>query len=88
MSALEQSFVDLCAKHDAHCVAVGIDLYQGPPNARWQVCIQWGEDGCAIGNCGTLSEALTSAVSQMRIKRGLHTPEGPTLADEPLPVEG
>lgn len=84
MSALEQSFADLCAKHDVHYVDVGINLKQRPA-ARFRASVQWdGDDGCASSNGATISEALTGAISAMLVKRGLRTD---ALADDPLPVE-
>lgn len=80
-TALEQSFADVCAKHDVHYVDVSINLHQSEA-ARFHACLQWGDSGCAQANGSTISEALTEAVGTMLVRRGLRTD---ALADEALP---
>ncbi len=85
MTSLEQSFADLCVKHDVHYISASINTHQ-PETARFLVCIQWkGEGSCAMQNGRTLSEALTRALAEVAAMR---TPEPAShFADEPLTVE-
>lgn len=84
-TALEQSFADLCAKHDVHYIAVSISTEQRKVD-RFLVSIQWpGEGNCAMQHGSTISEALTRTLAEVAAMR---TPEPPSfLADEPLTVE-
>lgn len=82
---LEQSFADLCAKHDVHYISASINMEQRE-HARFLVSIQWpGEGNCAMQHGSTLSEALTRTLAEVAAMR---TPEPPSFfADEPLTVE-
>ena len=84
-TALEQSFADLCEKHDVRYISASIKLDQREP-ARFLVSVQWpGEGNCALQNGRTLSEALTRALAQVAAMR---TPEPAShFADEPLTAE-
>lgn len=83
-TALEQSFADLCEKHEVHYISASINMEQ-PARARFLVSIQWPGDGnCAMQHGHTLSEALTRAIAEVYAMR---TPAPPSyFADAPLAI--
>jgi hypothetical protein len=80
MSALEQSFRNLCAEHDLTCI--GITVF--PAHEQAFTAYFHAENRlCASGTAGTLAEALGRAAMEMRVKRGDIPPV--ELANEALP---
>lgn len=89
MSALEQSFAALIEAHDLTSLNVSaMKLIDGSigfrATAHWDGFSRTG-NACELGRGETIAEALANLFKSVTL---LRTPEGPTLADEPLPVEG
>lgn len=89
MSALEQSFRDICEKHDLTVLSVSASRRTDGSSgfratAHWDGFSRTG-NACEFGYGDTIAEALAELFGAVTSAR---TPEGPTLADEPLPVEG
>lgn len=82
MSALEQSFRDICEKHDLR--AIGITIHPAH-NDAFTVYVHANPGLCAGESRETLADALNASLALMAAKRGLLAG---ALADEPLPVEG
>lgn len=88
MSALEQSFRDICEKHDLTVFTVSALKYEDG-GMRFAAAAYWdgfSRSGDAYEVCrgNTLSEAVSKTLDAVKLART--PPEA--LADEPLPVEG
>jgi hypothetical protein len=79
MNALEQSFMDLCAKHNVDTVSV---QFSKRIRDDWFSVYVHAGDLCAGGNGETIAVALGNAVTSMNAKRRTCSPIA--LADEPL----
>lgn len=89
MSALEQSFAALIEAHDLTSLNVSaMKLIDGSigfrATAHWDGFSRTG-NACGISCGDTFADTLANLLNAVTL---LRTPEGPTLADEPLPVEG
>ncbi len=82
---LEQSFRDICAKHDIHAVSIGILLPNDNRGSAFSVSLQRWIDGhpsgCWQAGGSTIQGALGEAIAQ------IYAVEEIALVDEPLTVE-
>jgi len=93
-NALEQSFADICAKHELTCLSIAlmVDYDETPPRGWFNACLQWRDRskehglGGVSSSADTIAAALSSATELMVAKR--HPDLAGALADEPLLVEG
>lgn len=88
-SALEQSFIDICEKHDLTVFSVDRRTHAGAEpywhsNCHWDGYSRRGFN-CQSGNGQTIAEAVSNCLAAMRADREHHTEL--TLADEPLIAE-
>lgn len=89
-TALEQSFIDLCAKHDL--TSLSVDLHYREDGTHFFGCYAHGRgkhDQSFVGSCSvsrdTIAGVIGEAVANLDAKRGKTEPL--ELADEALPVE-
>ncbi len=86
MTNLEQSFADLCIKHDL--LNLDVSINPDPDCSRFQVSMQWRDEtkefgrGISAEHGDTIAEALTAAIGSILAKRGGTTI---TFSDEALP---
>lgn len=80
MSALEQSFRDVCAEHGLDTLSVHISRKEG---MEWFTVYAHAGQFCASGSGDTIAQAVGNAIAGLHAKRG--TAEPIALADEPLP---
>ena len=79
MSALDQSFADLCEKHDLDCI--GVNYHRGHEGTHFSIYAHHGKI-CASGIADDIGAALSIAIASMNEKRGAAL-EG--FPDEALP---
>ena len=84
MSALEQSFRDICASHNLHSVGINLLTPNDKRDAGWHVSLQrWEGDApipgcCWHGSGASIATALTAAIAGI--------PIAASFADEALPA--
>jgi hypothetical protein len=90
-TALEQSLIDLCAKHDFHYADIAIHT-RADGAAYFRACVQWegytnSGNACAMDHGGDIATALNKTLAKAVACR---TPPAVTaeLADEALPLIG
>jgi hypothetical protein len=87
-TALEQSFLELCRKHDL--TSLSVDLHYRPDGTHFFGCYAHGKDKHGqsfVGSCSvnrdTISGVIGEAVANLDSRRGKTEPIA--LADEALP---
>ncbi len=84
-TALEQSFRDICARHNVHSVSINLLTPNDRCGAGWSVGLQrWDGDepipgACWHGSGKSIATALTAAIAEI--------PRAASFADEALPIE-
>ena len=79
MSALDQSFADLCEKHDLDCI--GVNYHRSHEGTHFSIYVHSGKI-CASGIADDIAAALSLAIASINEKR-CNQLEG--FPDEALP---
>ena len=79
MSALDQSFADLCEKHNLDCI--GVNYHRGHEGTHFSIYVH-SQQICASGIADDISAALSLAIASINEKRGAKLAGFP---DEALP---
>ena len=86
---LEDALRKIAADNDVRYISIDINLDQGCESARFGACVQWHGasttgNPCASAHGNDAASALTLALAEARVRRGLVSDDLPAISGEGL----